>query len=117
MSTLIFQIVFFLLMIGVIYFMFKAGTKWRTVKITHWLLFTYVTILLLATVLVPFVSDKAKNLEEIQRVGEDEAFTEIYTKLSNGEIDQMNRKNLVGENHFDYQNQMLTIESSNETPL
>lgn len=114
MTTIVFQIVFFLLIIGVIYFMFKAGTKWRMVKVTHWLLFTYVAILLLAMVLVPFVSDKAQSLEGVQKVNEEGAMAETYTKLRNGEIDQINPKNLVGENHFDYQNQTLRIESSNE---
>ena len=97
---------------GLIFYMIKAGKSFVTIKITHWLLVVYTSVLLLSTFAVAFMNEetisKAKEREKVN----EEGLSSLYTNLSQGKRDKA-EDFLIKEMKFDnYQNQTLTITAS-----
>ena len=102
--TTILPIVFLILIVVGI----NIGRKYVTVKITHWLLFIYIGILLLSIAVVPFISGGMPKKRSNQVQG-------FYNALTNGKIDQIDNKYLTRKMSFDYKNSMLNIVSNMES--
>ncbi|SEN23183.1 hypothetical protein SAMN05192533_110111 [Mesobacillus persicus] len=97
---------------GLIFYMIKAGNSFVTIKITHWLLVVYTSVLVLSTIAVAVLTEEtisqAKGGQEVH----DEGLSSLYTNLSKGQIDKADEY-LIKEIKFDnYQNQTLTITAS-----
>ena len=80
--TALFQIGIFIILVGMIYFMKKVGKKFITIKITHWLLFIYIGVLLLATAIIPFISNERMERDTKEQVDIDKAMNELDRKPS-----------------------------------
>lgn len=84
-------------------------------KITHWIFFTYIGVLILATALVPFVKTSAPNFTGMKQEDIDQAMSEFYQYLMKGKIDRIDDNHLIEEIMFeDFQSQTLRIESKSE---
>lgn len=102
----------------VFYFFFsvKIGKKYLTIKITHWMLIVYIGVLILATMIVPFLSQDHTAVEKMEQeksdVGGFDSYTELHSKLSNGEITEIDPIYLQNEMSFeDYQKDSMKIVS------
>ena len=111
----VFPIVFVTLF-GLFFFItVKIGKKYMTIKITHWLLLVYVGMLVLASVTVPLFAQDHEKIESVQGkdVDDDEMndpYSHLYSKLSNGEVDEINPSYLQEERNFDhYSNKSISI--------
>jgi energy-coupling factor transporter transmembrane protein EcfT len=92
------------------FFTIKVGKKYMTIKVTHWLLFIYIAVLVLATVFVPFLTEKSAGLERVEQEASDQRMGDYYTKLNDGDIDEIDPNYLIQETRFDdYQNQTVEI--------
>ncbi|MFB7638295.1 hypothetical protein [Peribacillus butanolivorans] len=113
--TAILPLVILILIFGVFIFMVKLARKFATPKVTHWLLFIYIGVLLLGTVFVPFINDDSLSQKGMEKaIDTDRELNDLYTKLNEGEIDQIDAKYLMKESSFsNYQNQSIRVESSN----
>ena len=113
--TALFQIGIFIILVGMIYFMKKVGKKFITIKITHWLLFIYIVVLLLATAIIPFISDERMERDTKEQVDIDKAMNELDKNLREGKMDQIDDQYFLEKNIFtDYKNQSLRIVSRSE---
>ncbi|KON90026.1 hypothetical protein AF332_26575 [Sporosarcina globispora] len=113
--TAILPLVILILIFGVFIFMVRLAGKFATPKVTHWLLFLYISVLLLGTVFVPFIIDDPMSQKGMGKVVDtDREFSDLYSNLNKGELDQIDAKYLMKESSFsNYQNQTIRVESSN----
>ena len=93
--TALFQIGIFIILVGMIYFMKKVGKKFITIKITHWLLFIYIGLLLLATAIIPFISNERMERDTKEQVDIDKAMNELDKNLREGKMDQIDDQYLL----------------------
>lgn len=94
------------LLFGLFFFItVKIGKKYLTIKITHWLLLIYVGVLVLATIAVPLFAQEYEKIERIEQVDSEDGmidpFSELFSKLSNGEVTEIDPLYLQEEKHFD----------------
>ena len=61
--TVILPIAIVLIIVGIVFFISKVGKDFISIKITHWLLIIYVSVLVLSTALIPFVTVDRKERE------------------------------------------------------
>jgi hypothetical protein len=105
----------FVLLFGLFFFItVKIGKKYLTIKITHWLLFGYLGVLILASVTVPLFAQEHDNIESIQEENYDDdemdPYSKLFSKLSNGEIAEIDPTYLLEERNFDhYSNKSIRI--------
>ena len=64
---------------------------------TYWILFLYISVLLLTTVFVP---DDTLSLKEMEQVDTDEKLSDFDRKLSKGEFDKIDEQYLINKNSF-----------------
>ncbi|MBM4762782.1 hypothetical protein [Bacillus sp. B15-48] len=116
MVLTIFLPLIILVFLGLFYFlMFKVGKKNMTMKITHVLLFSYIGILLVATIAVPFTSSELISMERLTQKEVDERMNGLYGKARKGDIKEIDPMYLKNEVSFpDYQSKELTIVSKGE---
>ncbi|MGE7185535.1 hypothetical protein ACQKKK_16515 [Peribacillus sp. NPDC006672] len=114
--TAILPIVILILIFGVFIFMVRFAGKFATPKVTHWLLFIYIGVLLLSTAFVPFIIDGPMSQKGMEKVVDtDRELSDLYSKLNKGEIDQIDAKYLMKESNFsNHENQTIKVESSND---
>lgn len=98
------------------FFSVKIGKKYLTIKITHWLLMIYLGVLVLATIALPFFEKDHVVVEKIEQkkteFGESDSYSDLYSKLSNGEVTEIAPNYLQNELSFeDYQQESIRIES------
>ncbi|MFS1519323.1 hypothetical protein V1503_23080 [Bacillus sp. SCS-151] len=102
-----FQIILFIILVGLFSLMIKAGKKISSLKITHWLLFIYTGLLLLSSVFIAFVSDDSLKQQEVKQGETDHDF---YSLLSSIEIDKLDPDYIIKAKSFDdYRNQTLEV--------
>ncbi|MFE3974490.1 MULTISPECIES: hypothetical protein [unclassified Peribacillus] len=113
--TAILPLVILILIFGVFIFMVRFAGKFATPKVTHWLLFIYIGILLLGTAFVPFIIDDSMSQKGMEKVVDtDRELSDLYSNLNKGEIDQVDAEYLMKEKNFsNYQNNTIKVESSN----
>ncbi|RRN72884.1 hypothetical protein EI200_06835 [Peribacillus simplex] len=113
--TAILPLVILILIFGVFIFMVRFAGKFVTPKVTHWLLFIYIGVLLLGTAFVPFIIDDSMSQKGMEKVVDtDRELSDLYSNLNKGEIDQVDAKYLMKERNFsDYQNKTIKVKSSN----
>jgi len=87
------------LLILIIVFFIKFGTTTR--KVTHWILSIYMAVLIVATVLVPLMTDNTINQKKVDQLEMDHVWNEMDKKLGQGKIDQVDTKYLLAEMNFD----------------
>ena len=113
MAILPFAIILIILAFG--YSLMKFGKKFFTTKITHWALLSYLVILLVATIVLPFMSDDIKVMGKVDQREEDKVMNEIYENLQTGKLDKIHDLYLASEKTFKHdESQPLRITSSNE---
>ncbi|MBU8879951.1 hypothetical protein BGM26_13280 [Bacillus sp. FJAT-29790] len=94
----------------IIFLTAKSRRKFVTVKITHWLLMIYVGVLLISMVAAPFMTEGVLiSREKVQEKDIDTVSNDLYNSLSEGKLDEIDRKYLLSENSFDYQNPTLKV--------
>lgn len=109
--TTILPIVVLVIFIVLFFIMFRIGKRYMTIKITHWLLFIYIGVLLLATFSVVFVGGDRVNHQRVEQTTVENWKNGIKTQLINGEISKIDSRLLINEKHFQYDNKAkLTIE-------
>ncbi|MGG3495570.1 hypothetical protein ABES08_07125 [Peribacillus simplex] len=113
--TAILPLVILILIFGVFIFMVRFAGKFTTPKVTHWLLFIYISVLLLGTAFVPFIIDDSMSQKGMDKVVDtDRELSDLYSNLNKGEIDQVDAEYLMKERNFsNYQNQTIRVKSSN----
>jgi hypothetical protein len=112
-AILPFAIILIILAFG--YSLIKFGKKIFTTKITHWALFSYLVILLVATIVLPFMSDDIKVMGKVDQREEEKVMNEIYENLQMGKLDQIDDLYLAAETTFKHEeSQPLRITSANE---
>ncbi|MDF9761461.1 competence protein ComGC [Peribacillus simplex] len=113
--TAILPLVILILIFGVFIFMVRFAGKFATPKVTHWLLFIYIGVLLLGTAFVPFIIDDSMSQKGMEKVVDtDRELSDLYSNLNKGEIDQVDAEYLMKERNFsNYQNQTIKVKSSN----
>ena len=112
-AILPFAIILIILAFG--YSLIKFGKKFFTTKITHWALLSYLVILLVATIILPFMSDDIKVMGKVDQREEDKVMNEIYENLQTGKLDQIHDLYLASEKTFKHdESQPLRITSANE---
>ena len=84
MLTAILPFVILLIILAFGYSLIKFGKKIFTTKITHWALLSYLVILLVATIILPFMSDDIKVMGKVDQREEDKVMNEIYENLQIG---------------------------------
>jgi hypothetical protein len=114
--TAILPIVIIILIFGVLIFMVRFAGKFATPKVTHWLLFIYIGVLLLGTAFVPFIIDDSMSQKGTEKVVDtDRELSDLYSHLTKGEIDQIDAKYLLKESNFsNHEIQIIKVESSND---
>jgi len=114
--TAILPIVIIILIFGVFIFMVRFAGKFATPKVTHWLLFIYIGVLLLGTAFVPFIIDDSMSHKGTEKVVDtDRELSDLYSHLTKGEIDQIDAKYLLKESNFsNHEIQIIKVESSND---
>ncbi|MFA1710685.1 hypothetical protein ACDX66_03150 [Peribacillus frigoritolerans] len=114
--TAILPIVIIILIFGVFIFMVRFAGKFATPKVTHWLLFIYIGVLLLGTAFVPFIIDDSMSQKGTEKVVDtDRELSDLYSHLTKGEIDQIDAKYLLKESNFsNHEIQIIKVESSND---
>src|SRR5690606_2094137 len=81
---------------GVLFFIiFRAVKKYMTMKVTHWLLLIYISVLVLASVTVAFIPKESYKHESYDVRMMDKESNEMYSLLSKGEFTKLNQKNLI----------------------
>ena len=113
--TAILPLVILILIFGVFIFMVRFAGKFATPKVTHWLLFIYIGVLLLGTAFVPFIIDDSMSQKGMEKVVDtDRELSDLYSNLNKGEIDQVDAEYLMKERNFsNHQNQTIKVKSSN----
>ncbi|MGE1162716.1 hypothetical protein ACQJ0Y_05315 [Peribacillus simplex] len=113
--TAILPLVILILIFGVFIFMVRFAGKFTTPKVTHWLLFIYISVLLLGTAFVPFIIDDSMSQKGMDKVVDtDRELSDLYSNLNKGEIDQVDAEYLMKERNFsNYRNQTIRVKSSN----
>ncbi|MFE4133116.1 hypothetical protein [Peribacillus sp. YIM B13482] len=113
--TAILPLVILILIFGVFIFMVRFAGKFATPKVTHWLLFIYIGILLLGTAFVPFIIDDSMSQKGMEKVVDtNRELSDLYSNLNKGEIDQVDAEYLMKERNFsNYQNHTIKVKSSN----
>jgi ABC-type transport system involved in multi-copper enzyme maturation permease subunit len=106
--------IFLVLLFGLFFFItVKIGKKYLTIKITHWLLLIYVGVLVLSSIAVPLFAQENDQIESMnQRDSENGVFdpySELLSKLSEGEVDEIAPSYLQDEMSFDYPNDTIRI--------
>ncbi|MBP2243309.1 hypothetical protein J2Z40_003925 [Cytobacillus eiseniae] len=88
--------------------------KFVTIKITHWLLFIYVGVLLLSGVVGGlFINDQLSNKEKVNKKVIEQSEDFLYEALQEGKLEELQANYLVSEQHYtNYQNNSLKIEST-----
>ena len=71
--TAILPIAIVLIIVGIVFFISKVGKDFISIKITHWLLIIYVSVLVLSTALIPFVTVDRKERETTKQEEMDQA--------------------------------------------
>ena len=87
------------LLILIIVFFIKFGKTTR--KVTHWILSIYMAVLVVATVLVPLITDNTINQKKVDQLELDQVWNELDKKLSQGQIDQVDAEYVLAETNFD----------------
>ncbi|MBP1934541.1 hypothetical protein [Ammoniphilus resinae] len=87
------------LLILIIIFFIKFGKTSR--KVTHWILSIYMAVLVVATVLVPLMTDNTINQKKVDQLEIDRLWNEVDKKLSQGQIDQVDAEYVLVETNFD----------------
>ncbi|MDM5294678.1 hypothetical protein QUF81_16085 [Peribacillus simplex] len=113
--TAILPLVILILIFGVFIFMVRFAGKFATPKVTHWLLFIYIGVLLLGTAFVPFIIDDSMSQKGMEKVVDtDRELSDLYSNLNKGEIDQVDAKYLMKERNFsNHQNKTIKVKYSN----
>lgn len=113
--TVFFSTTIVLMFIIISFFIFKAGKKYFTVKVTHWMLMLYTIVLLISTAISPFITGTNVSSKIVSQKVIDQQINEIYTKIANGEIEKIDSKYLLKKEKLDLnQAQTINIISSNE---
>lgn len=99
---------FLIIVVASLVFMVKAWKRFVTVKMTHWLLMSYVGLLLIAMVIVPFISTDLPD----QVSASEQSRNEFYQHLGNGKIGSINPEYIAQHKTFDYENSTLKISSN-----
>lgn len=108
-------ILLFVIILAVGYGLMKYGKKFFTTKITHWALLSYLVILIVATIILPFMSDDIKVMGKIDQRTEEKRMNEFYTNLQNGDLDGIHDQYLAWEKTYKHDgSQPLRITSSSE---
>ncbi|WP_404332652.1 hypothetical protein [Mesobacillus maritimus] len=106
------------LLFGLFFFIaVKIGKKYLTIKITHWLLLIYVGVLVLASIDVPLFAQEHNQIERIDykdsEDGVNDPFSEIFSKLSDGQFAEIDPAYLQEKMSFDdYPNNSIKIVSN-----
>lgn len=111
-----------ILPIVIIIFLFvgisKVRIKFATPKVTHWILFTYISVLLLNTAFGSFITNDKVSLKEMEKVATDGELSDIYPQLRKGEFDKIDKGYLINEKSFGVdQIKTLKVKSSNDNDL
>lgn len=118
MITLITTILPIVIIIFLLFGIFKVRIKFATPKVTHWILFIYISVLLLNTVFVSFITNDTVSLKEMEKVDTDGESSDIYPKLRKGEFDKIDQGYLINEKSFGVdQIKTLKVKSSNDNDL
>ncbi len=108
-------IMFVVLLLRIKLLRINMKRKVVTVKITHWLLLIYGAVLLLS---IPFVTllanDPALGRERVENWNEEQSWSNLYNALQTGNIEQLEPHNLLYQDSFDYDKQLLTVRKSDE---
>ncbi|MBY0095568.1 hypothetical protein [Mesobacillus maritimus] len=105
----------FVILFGLFFFItVKIGKKYLTIKITHWLLLVYVGVLVLASVTVPLFAQEHGNIKSVQEKDDhdemNDPYSQLYSKLSNGEVAEIDSSYLQEERNFEhYSNKSISI--------
>ena len=102
MLPILILIVIILLFAGIGSYFYKIGKKFFTVKFTHWMLGIYLIVLLVATAIVPFMSETKGIVEKATQQEQDEILNELYTHLHDGEIESIRDQYLAIEQTFEH---------------
>lgn len=113
--TAILPLALILILLGTFFSMYKVGKKYMTLKVTHTLLVIYLTILVLATAFVPFFTDNINSKELVEQEEMDQALSNIYRDLYEGNFMNIDPKYLVKVNNFeDYKGKSLHITTNSD---
>ncbi|MFD2442462.1 hypothetical protein ACFSO7_00380 [Bacillus sp. CGMCC 1.16607] len=99
-----------LVSIPAIFLFFRARIKFVTVKVTHWILFIYVGLLMLSVVVAPLLPGTVLSHDRIR----EENQYPIYDFLLEGKLDEIDSKSIVQKQGFEYENKVLTITLNKE---
>lgn len=102
--------IIFIISIPIIFVKMSKGKKRITVKVTHWLLYIYVGVLLLSMCLFLFLSNQM--IEGRERVSKDQIHAEIeefHKALREGNLEKLASQNLLKHSSFPYQQPTLKI--------
>ncbi|RKD22979.1 hypothetical protein BEP19_12165 [Ammoniphilus oxalaticus] len=99
--TIISNFLSLLLPIIILFMIVRACIGKTTLKFTHWMLSIYLGVLLLSTALAPFIKNNALELERVDRLEMNQAWSQLNTKLSNGQLDQIDSSFLLEEKSID----------------
>ncbi|MEH7345045.1 hypothetical protein V7122_14425 [Bacillus sp. JJ1532] len=89
----------------------NAKRKFITVKVTHWLLMIYVGVLLISGFYLALLpQDRAASREAKENWNEDWARDHFYNSLHEGNVDQLEGRQLIHAKTYDYAKNTLNIE-------
>lgn len=96
-------IIIILFFIGIgYYFFYKLEKKLFTIKFTHWLLVIYLLVLVIATVIFPFMSDSKSEVAKAGEQDQEEVLNELYAHLKNGDVGAVPTQYLVVQQTFEH---------------
>ena len=108
-------IIIILMIVGIVIFTSKIGKGFFSIKMTHWLFIIYVAVLVIATAIVPFISDDTMDREVMKQEDIDQEINDLFSLLHQGEINQIQEDYLLQSNHFEnYEHPTLTISSQTD---
>lgn len=81
------------------------------------LLLLYTSVLLLASIFVPVISDESKFIPKAENMDEEKVMNEFSIQLSNGRVQEINPQLLWEENSFEYRGQALKFPHNSEDIL
>lgn len=97
------------LLVGLIFIISKK--KSLTVKITHWMLFIYVGVLVISTIIVPLMTKiSIIDQEHLTEKEIDQHTSALFEKISAGKLAEIDQNHLLKHSSFEFDQPSLTLQ-------